>query len=310
MTKALVTGGAGFVGAALVRYLLNIDYEVVVYDNFFCGKREHLAWRGPNLKVIEGDVLDAEKLSQTVFEFAPDIVFHLAAIHYIPYCNAHPRQTLRVNVEGTAAVLEACKQTPPQRLFFTSTAAVYPISSDPISEETMPNPLDIYGLSKWFGEQLVTQFCAETDVRCVIARLFNVYGPGETNPHLMPEIVRQLKAQGNTVRLGNLEPKRDYVFVEDVVRIVHALTMFDGQASPKLICSNVATGREYSVHDIVKIFAAVLQREIIIQQDPTRLRPSDRLHLCGDITRLQEYVGLQPLFDLQTGIAASWNCSA
>jgi len=110
MKKILITEGTGFIGSALTRELLEKSYQVIVYDNFSWGKRENLPVQNDSLVIVNGDTLDTSKLNRVMKQYKPEAVFHLAAIHFIPYCNDHPLETLRNNVEGTESVLLACRK--------------------------------------------------------------------------------------------------------------------------------------------------------------------------------------------------------
>src|SRR6266540_5040389 len=194
MTKqsetSLVTGGAGFIGSELVRQLLDEGQKVIVYDNLSFGRRSNLP-PSKNLRLVKGDLVDTGKLHAVLKQWKPHTVFHLAALHFIPYCNSHPQETVRVNVEGTESVLQACRNTSVECLIYASTAAVFGIRSGHHRESEEAAPVDIYGLTKFFGECLVRKFHAETAIRCRIGRLFNGYGRRETSPHVIPEIVEQ-----------------------------------------------------------------------------------------------------------------------
>jgi UDP-glucose 4-epimerase len=292
----LVTGGAGFVGTTLVADLLAESRAVVVYDSFFTGSRP-LPLAG--LTVVEGDVRDETLLLATMQEHAPAAVIHLAALHYIPYCDAHPVDTMHVNVVGTQALLEACRATGVPRLVFASSAAVYGISSKPHREDDAPEPQDVYGLSKHVGEQQVAAFHRTTGTPCVMARLFNVFGRGETNPHVIPEILRQLADGQDSLHLGNLTPRRDYVHVTDVSR---ALRMFAGSADPACGTYNVGTSRSVSVADIVAELEAILGRPVAVEQAAGKLRPVDRPNLQADNSRLHADFGWSPETTLSDGL--------
>ncbi len=297
--RAFVTGGAGFVGSSLVERLVREQWHVLVYDNFSTGKEAHLPQAATQLEYVSGDLNDAERLTEAMSTFQPDVVFHLAAIHYIPYCNAHPTETVRVNVEGTASVLEACKQAKPARVVVASTGAVYPIKDGELPETLPPGPTDIYGVSKHMTEQLVELFQRRTNIDCVIARLFNVYGPRETNPHLIPEVLEQIVSGARAIKLGNLEPKRDYIYVEDVATTLFGLANVPAERINGLIRVNVATGAEFSVREVFQAIQDNLEEPIEIVQDPARMRPSDRPHQLGDITLLRELLGWTPSTDLK-----------
>jgi|Deesub1362B_J571_1020462.scaffolds.fasta_scaffold02227_4 UDP-glucose 4-epimerase len=297
--KIFITGGLGFLGSNLTLALLEKGNRVAVYDNLFTGKREFLGDLADEIELFENDIRDGDAVVRAMQAFRPTVVFHLAALHYIPYCNANPLETIEVNVKGTEAVLQAIKKTDSVRkLVYASTAAVYSISDRPHRESSETNPVDIYGNTKYFGEHLVRTFCEETGVQCYVARLFNIYGPHETNPHVIPAILEQLR-DSTEIFLGNLHPKRDYIYVQDVVE---ALLCMNGLDNGSFYTFNVGTGQEFSVQELVEAVERIIQKKITIRQDEKRTRKVDRLHLVADITRLQEATGWQPRYDLQSGL--------
>src|SRR5207248_180670 len=151
---------AGFIGSALTRRLLEAKASITVFDNFSFGSRKNI-WKG--FRVIQGDLRKIKNLNHA-FRERYDVVFHLAALHFIPYCNEHPLEAVSVNIEGTLLLLDALKRTPPGRLFFASTAAVYDTTSVFHREDEIPSPMDIYGVCKHAGEHLVQEFHRETGV--------------------------------------------------------------------------------------------------------------------------------------------------
>ncbi len=216
MDRVLVTGGAGFIGSHLVDLLLDSGAEVLVIDDFRLGKRESLERAGSTgrLTVIDGDIRRPEDL-RAVDAFRPDTVFHLAALHFIPYRNAHKQEALDVNVVGLHNVLRALSGAPLKAFVFPSSGAIYGFGDDPWPETAPPRPDEIYGLSKWLGEGVMARFHHDRPkVRTVVARIFNTYGPRETNPHVLPDIMKAL-GEGKPIELGNLWPKRDLIFVTD-----------------------------------------------------------------------------------------------
>src|SRR5439155_2778218 len=144
-------------------------------------------------------------------------IFHFAAVHYIPFCTANPFEAMRINVLGTQAVIDAAAAGPTGRIVFASTSDVYSVKDAPLSEDDPIGPYTVYGTTKMMSERLLWLATTMNPRLSVsVARLFNVYGPRETNPHVLPEVLDQLKSGGCTLRLGNLWPLRDFVFVEDV----------------------------------------------------------------------------------------------
>ncbi len=303
VSSILVTGGSGFVGSWLVRALLEqTSARVVVLDNFVNGKREFLP-AAERLVVRQADLTRPAEVLDVVRSTRPEVVFHLAALHFIPYCNAHPAETLQVNVVGTQHLLDACRVHEPHKLVAVSTVAVYPVREGPNAEDSPVGPVDIYGLSKWVTEKLVEQFAAQVGTRCVAARLSNVYGPHETNPHVLPDILEQLRKGQNVIGLGNVKPKRDYIYVTDVAQGLLTLAEKSGHS---FRVYNVGTGSEYSVEEIVAELARVTGRPLEIAVAQQRVRASDRPHLVADTTRMKNEIGWSARYDLASGLAALW----
>src|SRR5215470_1057595 len=216
MERVVVTGGAGFIGSHLAESLLGSGASVLVVDDFRLGRQEHLegARRTGRLTVIDGDIRSADDL-RPIADFAPDTVFHMAALHFIPYCNAHPQEALDVNVLGLDTLIRTLRTAPLTTFVFPSSGAIYGFGTNPWPETAAARPDEIYGISKWMGEQIMARFHADMPgLRTVVVRLFNTYGPRETNSHVLPDVMKALSA-GKPIELGNLWPKRDLIFVTD-----------------------------------------------------------------------------------------------
>ncbi|RME51912.1 MAG: SDR family oxidoreductase, partial [Deltaproteobacteria bacterium] len=245
--RILVTGGAGFIGSTLTRFLHEAGHAVAILDNFSFGRR---ALVPSGVEIHEADLRDRRGIARVIGEVGAEEVYHLAAIHFIPYCNAHPEEAAAVNIQGTRNLLEALREQRPKTLFFASTAAVYPISDVAHHENDPADPMDIYGITKLIGEDLVRLFHLDTGVRTIVGRFFNAYGPNETNDHVIPEIVAQLRAGKRTLDLGNIDPKRDFIHTRDLCRAVIGLVeRFDGRFG----ILNIGTGEEISVREVVAL---------------------------------------------------------
>jgi UDP-glucose 4-epimerase len=305
MNSVLVTGGAGFIGSAVVPQLLKQNFKVSVVDDLSFGSKEFLDLS--QVAFFECDIRDRVKLEEVFRKSQPDYLVHLAAVHFIPYCNEHPFEAADINILGTQGVLDLCRRFKVKRLLFASTAAVYPILDEPIVETSPTGPLDIYGLSKLTGEFLCKQFGELNSTDVVICRFFNAFGPNETNPHLIPAIENQLRNGFREIQLGNLEPKRDFIHTADMASAVVGLLKAD---IPSGAVFNLGRGIEYSVREVVEAFAKCLGEEIIITQNPDRMRPSDRMHLLADNSKLMEAIGWRAEKSLEEGIKTmveSWS---
>ena len=286
--SVLVTGGAGFLGSHLVERLVAAGERTSLVDTLSRGRR---SWIHEDAQLHELDIRDGPALERAVARITPEIVIHLAAMHFIPAVDGAPELAWDVNVNGTQTLLDALTQRPPELFLFASTAAVYPDRRGPIDETCEPRPLDLYGRTKLAGEHLLAEFAARTGTRCVSARIFNVIGRRETNPHVVPEIIGQLRLGSTSVRLGNLEPRRDYTDVVDVAAAVQRLTELPRGAPTTL---NVGSGRSVSVADLVEVCGQLLGRPIDIELEPGKLRKTDRAELVADSKLLRETTGWQP----------------
>jgi len=292
----LVTGGAGFIGSHLVEDLTDSGANVMVVDNCFSGCRS-LAPEG--VQFHEVDIRDTQ-LADLVVAFDPDAIVHLAALHYVPYCNANPEEVFEVNAVGTRNLLAAARELSGlDSMVFASSAAVYPPREGANSEASATGPTDIYGKTKLIGEDLTRLFHRETNTATVTARLFNVYGPNETNEHLIPAILQQVRRGDRQIELGNLTPRRDFIHVSDVTSALTTLLTEhdDGHAT-----YNVGTGTEYSVREVVEKTSEALGEDITVVQDDERVRESDRPHLKADISRMQDDYDWEPEVDLVAGL--------
>jgi UDP-glucose 4-epimerase len=166
--------------------------------------------------------------------------------------------------------------------------------------------MDIYGLTKLHGEHYVRYFATQRDVAAVIVRLFNVVGPGETNPHLVPEIVAQMKCGRRTIRLGNLTPRRDYIHVADAAR-GFAATALGGQVAPgETVVVNLGTSQSHSVEEVIRKLRKVSGIEFAVEQESGRIRASDRPFLAADVGTIGHRFGWQPRFTLDDALGELW----
>jgi UDP-glucose 4-epimerase len=299
MQKVIVTGGAGFIGSAIVPRLQSSGYDVYVVDNLSFGSRDFIEI--DEHKFFNIDIRDKKALNEVFSKILPEIVIHLAAIHFIPYCNQNPFESADINIRGTMNVLEAAKGVKNiKKMFFASTAAVYPIFDGSVSESHELLPLDIYGLSKLTGESLLEKFYLETKIDTIICRFFNAFGPQETNPHLIPEIDRQLKDGSRKIELGNLAPKRDFIHTYDMANAVEKLIGLDGLGFDIF---NLGRGIEYSVTEIVEAFERQLGEKIEIIVSPDRVRKVERMHLLADVSKLKAKTGWEPIWTIDQGVS-------
>jgi UDP-glucose 4-epimerase len=297
VSRVAVTGARGFVGVNLVEHLVGHGMHVLAIDNLSTGHK-HVE-PDPAVSFVRAD-FDSEESVAAVMAFAPDAVVHLAAVHYLPYCRTHPEETLRVNATATSSFLRELSQLGTLRRVVTaSSAAVYGFGDEAFTERSALQPADIYGESKVLAERSVGEFVAEQDgMSAVMLRFFNVFGPRETTPHLIPTLVGQI-ARGEAIEVGNPWPRRDYVHVLDVCSAV-CLALDSAIDSPS-IALNVATGRGTSVKEVIEILMELSGNTDAWNQDPGRVRNLDG-DLVGVGSLARSVLGWEPDWTVERGL--------
>lgn len=308
MKKIVVTGGVGYVGRELVRQLAeDPSNELHVIDTLASGEHRLEAMDQSRFKLHRTDIRDGQATADTLDSIKPDVVFHLAAIHYIPLCEKNPGNAVDVNVTGTVNLL--CAMPECSRFVFASSAAVYaPSDSAHVEGVSAIQPMDVYGWTKLHGENYVNHFHDMQRVRGVNVRLFNVVGSGETNPHLAPAIIEQLDDGVTNIKLGNLFPQRDYINVADVAEGFRRLAEV-APTQEALLC-NLGSGKSHEVGAMVRSIATAAGRELVIEQDANRVRTVDRPMLLACTDRIQSLTGWTPSIPLSQSMQEAWETRA
>jgi UDP-glucose 4-epimerase len=298
---AFVTGGAGFVGRTLVERLARRGDHVVVLDNLLQFRERRPPELPPAAELVVGDVRDRGLVESLLRRKRPDAIHHLAAIHFIPACEADPAECISVNVVGTAALLEAISAAAPGApCVLVSTGAVYAPADHAHQEDERPGPVDVYGLSKLWLEQLAELFAERHGLRIAVARLFNTYGPGETNPHLIPELIDQV-VSGGVVHTGDLSTRRDYIHVDDVARAFAAMP--EHTRAGEVLTLNVGAGHATSGNEVAELVGKAAGRTLEVLTEQARLRKVDRPLLLSSPRRAADVLGWRPEVAFEDGIA-------
>lgn len=293
--KYLVTGGAGFIGANLVKKLLSDKHEVVVVDNYAGGKRSDRIFKG--VKYIKEDVRNIKKIIK-ICKSGFDGIFHLAALPRVSYSVENPLETHDVNVNGALNVLIAAKENKIKRVVFSSSSAVYGDTNKlPTDESVETNSISPYALHKLISEQYCRLFSSLYGVDTVNLRYFNVYGP-YFDPEgayalVIGKFIRQVKEGRPMTICGDGEYYRDYIHVADIVS-ANILAMNSGGVGKGDIL-NIGSGAKYSVNELVK---AIGGKSISIEP-----RVGDIRRIEADITKAKELLGWEPTISLEEGIA-------
>jgi UDP-glucose 4-epimerase len=294
--RALVTGGAGFIGSHIVEALLARGDEVTALDNLATGKRENLA---EGAKLVEGDIrTDAGAACDPA---RPEVVFHLAAQADVGTSVERPDYDADVNVLGTLRVLEAARRHGAQVVFSSTGGAIYGECERPAREDDERRPVSPYGTSKLAGEEYLATWNRLHATRHVALRFANVYGPRQLSKLEggVVAIFMERLASGDEVQIyGDGEQTRDFVFVGDVVRAMLAATEARGGTF------NVGTGVETSVNELFETCRRIAGSEARAEHAPPR--PGDLLRSVLDAGRAERELGWRPAHDLEQALSETW----
>jgi UDP-glucose 4-epimerase len=296
--RALVTGGAGFIGSHLVDALLADGRAVTVIDDLSSGSPRNVA-DGAELQIL--DIVDRAALQDAIEQARPDAIFHLAAQASVVASVADPARDCAVNVQGTLGVLDAASRLEVPVVFSSTGGALYGDEAPmPTPEERIPAPLSPYGASKWAGEAYVNTWSLSSGVPHAVCRLGNVYGPRQS-PHGEAGVVAIFSHclyAGKAPKLyGHGAPTRDYVYVEDVARALLA-------ASGRRGTFNIATGVETDVLSVWSELSAAAGVELEPQLED--LRPGELQHSCLDTARAARELGWRAEVPIADGLRQTY----
>jgi len=296
--KVLVTGGAGFIGSTLVRELLARGYNVTVLDNMSIGLIDNLPNGDGALKIIAGDVRDFEMVSAVVQ--GHDDVLHLAAQAFIPMSYDLPVKCASVNSLGSLNVFKACLDHDVKRIVHVSSSEVYGSSRyTPMDEKHPLNPVSTYAVAKLAADLWAQTMYFEHKLPVVILRPFNTFGPRDTLPRFIPEVIRQ-NLKEPVIKAGNLQSGRDYTFVTDTAKgIIQAMECENIEGE----IINFGTGRSPKMYEIMTMILRMMDlREKEIIEDKSRFRPHDVDNLTSNAAKARKLLGWVPEFDLEKGL--------
>jgi NAD dependent epimerase/dehydratase len=254
------------------------------------------------VEVMPGDVRDSR--SCLSLADGAEVVYHLAALIAIPYSYVAPRSYLDTNAAGTMNVLEAVRTHGTPRLVHTSTSEVYGTAVRvPIDEGHPLQAQSPYAASKIAADKLVEAYARSYELPVVTLRPFNTYGPRQSTRAVIPTIISQLAAGEETVRLGALDPVRDFTFVTDTVGAFHAVATAPAEAVVGQVL-NAGNGSGIAIRDLAELIARLMDRPITLAQEAGRLRPeaSEVLELVCDATAIRTKAGWAPSVSLEEGL--------
>lgn len=286
--KALVTGGAGFIGSHLAKALLARGLQVTILDDLSMGREENIP---AGAEFIKGDICSAKDVMPAIKDAT--IVFHEAARVSIRSSLQGFYDDARVNLMGTLNLLQCCENSDVRKFIFASSMAVYAdhATPDPIPESHVTEPISPYGIAKLAAEKYCMQFSQNTGIDCLALRYFNTYGPGQTfTPYVgvITIFIRRLLENRQPLIFGDGEQKRDFVHVSDIVK-ANVLAM---ETDIKRGIFNVGTGKATSVNEIAKFLCDRINPGL--RPDHIAAHPGELRYSIADIKKISETMGYQP----------------
>ncbi len=300
--KALVTGGAGFIGSHITEALLLKGFAVRVLDNFSTGKKENLIFdrEYPSLEIIEGDICDLSICQKAVI--GVEYVFHQAALPSVQRSIEDPEASNSINVGGTLNILLAASKEKVKRVIYASSSSIYGDTPTlPKHEEMSPDPLSPYALQKYVGEQYCRLFHQLYFLDTVSLRYFNVFGPKQDPNSLysavIPKFIDALVHHRPPTIFGDGEQSRDFTFIENVVQ-ANLLAMSAERLRGEAI--NIACGLRISLNKLLRMLEEILgSAQVPIYEEA---RKGDVRHSLADIHKAKDLIHYAPVVNFKAGL--------
>jgi len=308
--KILITGADGFIGSHLTEDLVKSGHNVralVLYNSFNSwGWLDQLARDiQENIEVIAGDIRDPHGVKEAMQ--GCDLVMHLAALVAIPYSYRSPDSYVDTNVKGTLNVLQAARQLGTEKVIHTSTSEVYGTARYvPIDEDHPLQGQSPYAASKIGADQLAMAFYYSFQTPVAIIRPFNTFGPRQSARAVIPTVISQIANGQLNIKLGNVNPTRDFNYITDTVRGFVSVAESDS-AIGEII--NIGSNYEVSIGQVVEYIAALMHKEIVVLSDQNRVRPekSEVERLWADNSKAKELLGWSPEYAGPEGLKRALN---
>ncbi|MDD5196597.1 MAG: SDR family oxidoreductase [Candidatus Omnitrophica bacterium] len=300
MSRFLVTGGAGFIGSHITEKLVRDGHSVRVLDNFSSGRISNLKECINKIDLIKGDI--CSKSTCVKATRGMDFVLHQAALRSVPKSLQEPEKYNTVNIGGTLNMLEAARENKVRRFVFASSSSVYgDVQSFPEKEEFTPQPISPYALSKLAGEYYCHIFSCHYGLPTVALRYFNVFGPRQALDDeyavVIPKFINHMLRNEPPPIYGTGRQSRDFTFISNVVE---ANLLAAKHKRLKSGVFNIASGRDYTILELVGILNNILGKKI--RPVFLKIRPGDVFKTLAGLTRAKNILGFKPKVHFSSGL--------
>lgn len=300
MSKFLVTGGAGFIGSHIAEALVRQGHAVRILDNFSSGKEKNLSKIKDKIELIRADIRSKEHCGKATR--GVDFVLHQAALRSVPKSMFNPGEYNEVNIGGTLNLLEASRENKVKRLVFASSSSVYGDTDNfPEKESFLPMPISPYALTKLTGEYYCNIFSMHYGLDTVCLRYFNVFGPRQSLDDeyavVIPKFITCMLKNELPPVYGNGRQSRDFTYIDNVVE---ANLLAAQKENLKTGVFNVASGKDYSILDLVKYLNKIMDKDI--KPELLKPRPGDVFKTLADLSRTKKILGFSPKIDFAEGL--------
>lgn len=303
MKNILITGASGFIGSHITERCVELGYEVKAFVRY--NSRNNWGWLEESryikdIEIVTGDIRDYDSVYSAMR--GCDTVFHLAALIGIPYSYITPLGYIKTNVVGAYNILQVAKKQNLENVLITSTSETYGTAQYvPIDEKHPIVGQSPYSASKIAADQLAFSYYRSFGLPVKIVRPFNVYGPRQSARSIIPTIITQILNGQKVIRLGNLDPTRDFTFVRDTVK-----GFIEIASSDKLFgeITNIGMNEEISMKNLVNLIAKLINVEIKTERTKRRIRPfkSEVERLFCDNSKLLANTKWKPEYNLEKGL--------
>ena len=309
--KILITGGCGFIGVNLVRYLLKKgDYKIVVVDNFSVGKVEYLNEAIQDLpnkrlvQIVEGDIRNrdiCEKVTQSI-----DVIVHLAAQAGVIPSIKDPFYDCEINIIGTLNLLYSAVKNKVDKFIFASSNAPVGEQVPPVNETKIPKPLSPYGASKLACEAYCSAFYHSYGLKTVIFRFSNVYGPYCLHKNsVVAKFIKDGILKGELTIYGDGKQTRDFIYVDDICQAIYLVLNYKNSDQIWGTLFHLGTGKETTILELAELVKSLFDKKIKISFAPPR--KGEIIRNYSDITKAQKLLGFKPSISLEEGVKKVYN---